>query len=309
MQKCEIVALGETGASFAAIIAPDSAKSESEVGMKKVSLNLRLFGEDGDGGVQRAEGSGMQTEDCAAEQSVKEKGHTGSKKKAARRSHRSAAPVGGEKATVSSSRMGEEFDGEDTSADNGEQRSYAEGETAVEATVSQKGMLPRGAMRIVQSLAAMYQLQETDLDGIADAFRRTEIKNALEERLRRRNAAKQYKALLGEAEELSKKVRGFDLKAELSDRRFRGMLRAGFSMEEAWRAVHFDQLLGTIVRQATEKGAREAAERLRKEAARPDENGVKGQSGISRKTSVEHLTGRGIRDILRRVENGAKVKF
>ncbi len=279
--------------------------------MKKVSLNLRLFGEDGagEGVAQSGEGSSVQAEDCAAEQSEKEKRHTGGKKKAVRKSYHSAAPVGGEEATASSSRTGEESDGEETPADNGEQRSYAEGETAMEATASQKGMLPRGAMRIVQSLAAMYQLQETDLDGIADAFRRTEIKNALEERLRRRNAAKQYKALLGEAEEMSKKVRGFDLKAELSDRRFRGMLRAGFTMEEAWRAVHFDQLLGTVVRQATEKGAREAAERLRREAARPDENGVKGQSGISRKTSVEHLTGRGIRDILRRVENGAKVKF
>lgn len=279
--------------------------------MKKVSLNLRLFGEDGagEGVAQSGEGSSVQAEDCAAEQSEKEKRHTGGKKKAVRKSHRSAAPVGGEEATALSSRMGEEADGEETPADNGEQAPYTEGQAAEGVPLSQKGMLPRGAMRIVQSLAAMYQLQETDLDGIADAFRRTEIKNALEERLRRRNAAKQYKALLGEAEELSKKVRGFDLKAELSDRRFRGMLRAGFSMEEAWRAVHFDQLLGTVVRQATEKGAREAAERLRREAARPDENGVKGQSGISRKTSVEHLTGRGIRDILRRVENGAKVKF
>lgn len=80
-------------------------------------------------------------------------------------------------------------------------------------------------------------------------------------------------------------------------------------MEEAWQAVHLNQLLQTAVRQATEKGEKQAAERLCREAARPDENGVKGQSGISRKTSVEHLTGRGIRDILRRVENGAKVKF
>lgn len=278
--------------------------------MKKISLNLRLFGEDGagEGVTQRGEGSSVQREDCAAEQSEKEKGHTGGKTKAVRKSHRSAAPVGGGDA-ASSPRIGEESDREETPADNGEQTPYIEGETAEEVPPSQKGMLPRGAMRIVQSLAAAYQLQETDIDGIADAFCRTEIKNALEERLRRRNAAKQYKVLLGEAEELSKKVRGFDLKAELSDRRFRGMLHAGFSMEEAWRAVHFDQLLGTVVRQATEKGAREAAERLRREAARPDENGVKGQSGISRKTSVEHLTGRGIRDILRRVENGAKVKF
>ena len=47
LQICDQGFLGETNIFFVVIIAPDSAKSESEVGMKKVSLNLRLFG-DGD---------------------------------------------------------------------------------------------------------------------------------------------------------------------------------------------------------------------------------------------------------------------
>ena len=131
----------------------------------------------------------------------------------------------------------------------------------------------------------------------------------MEERLHRRSAAKQYQALLKEAEVLSEKIRGFDLNAELEDNRFCSLLRCGFSMEEAWQAVHMNQLLCAAARQASEKGAKEAVERYRQGTARPEENGVKGQSGIARKTSVEHLTGRGIRDILRRVEKGAKVKF
>ncbi|GEM_PF-4982033 len=307
LQICDQGFLGETNIFFVVIIASDSAKSESEVGMKKVSLNLRLFG-DGDavdGGAQSAAMSSEQTEDCAAEQSEKKMGRGDDKKRIARKAHRSAAPVGGDK-TASSPRTGEESDAKEDAAKDGVQPFSSKGEDGVEMPAS---VLPRGAMRIIQGLAAMYQMQEMDFDGIADALRRTEIKNALEERLHRRNAAKQYQILLGEAEAMSKKVRGFDLKAELSDRRFRGMLRAGFSVEEAWRAVHLEQLLGAATRKAAEKGAREAAERIRRAAGRPDENGVKGQSGISRKTSVEHLTGRGIRDILRRVENGAKVKF
>lgn len=268
--------------------------------MKKVSLDLRLFGEEGDAdsGAQSAGGLSAQTmDDCAAEQSESEKEHTGGMKKAETQIHRSAAPVGSES-------------GEENCQSRGESgQKAAEGEKIVKVPASPTDTLPGGAARIIQSLAAMYQMQETDIDGIADALSRTETKNALEERLRRRSAARQYQILLDEAGKLSKKIRGFNLEKELSDRRFRGMLRAGFSMEEAWQAVHLNHLLQAAVRQATEKGAKQAAERLRREAARPDENGVKGQSGISRKTSVEHLTGRGIRDILRRVENGAKVKF
>lgn len=267
--------------------------------MKKVSLDLRLFGEEGgaENGTQSAEGSSVQTTDCAAEQSEREKVHTDDSKRAETQIRHFAAPVGSKS-------------GEEDCQSRGESGQKAdEGENIVKVPASPTDILPGSAARIIQSLAAVYQMQETDIDGIADALSRTETKNALEERLRRRSAARQYQILLDEAERLSKKVRGFDLEKELSDRRFRGMLRAGFSMEEAWQAVHLNQLLQTAVRQATEKGEKQAAERLRREAARPDENGVKGQSGISRKTSVEHLTGRGIRDILRRVENGAKVKF
>ncbi len=301
LQKCKSAFPGETVIFYAAIITSDSAKSESEVGMKKVSLNLRLFGEESgaNSGVQGAEHPSTQTMDCAAEQSENEKGHTGSAQRDVKQQSRSAAPVGSE----SEERPTLESRGEFV------QEKLAKGENIVGVPASPTATLPAGAARIIQSLAAMYQKQETDIDGIADALGRTETKNALEERLRRRSAAKQYQILLDEAGTLSKKVRGFNLEKELSDRRFCGMLRAGFSIEEAWQAVHFNQLLHAAVRQATENGAKRAAELLRKEAARPDENGVKGQSGISRKTSVEHLTGRGIRDILRRVENGAKVKF
>ena len=96
LQKCESCFWGETGTFCVAIIAPDSAKSESEVGMKKVSLDLRLFGEEGgaENGTQSAEGSSVQTTDCAAEQSEREKVHTDDSKRAETQIRHFAAPVG-----------------------------------------------------------------------------------------------------------------------------------------------------------------------------------------------------------------------
>ncbi len=264
--------------------------------MKKVSLNLCLFGEEGggDAAIGSAEGSAE-----IINPSGKENIQMSSNADTVKNSDSSAAPVGGKEENEKTQQSEMHIETEKTDSFEG----------ALALPEMQESALPSGTMRIIQNLAAIYNLQETDIDAIADAFSRTQTKNALEERLHRRSAAKQYQALLKEAEVLSEKIRGFDLNAELEDNRFCSLLRCGFSMEEAWQAVHMNQLLCAAARQASEKGAKEAVERYRQGTARPEENGVKGQSGIARKTSVEHLTGRGIRDILRRVEKGAKVKF
>lgn len=248
--------------------------------MKRVSLNLCLFGE------ESSNGAGS-TESFAGSADMQN-------------SDPSAAPVGG--------RENEKNLQSEVSSKSADTNSSTEDITA-NISAPQEHILPPDVMHVIQSLAAVYQLQETDVDGIASAFNRTQARNALEERLHRRSAARQYQAFLDEAEVLSKKVRGFDLKTELNDSRFCRLLQCGFSMEEAWQTVHMQQLLCAVVRQASENAAKKAVDQYRRWAARPEENGVKGQSGIARKTSVEHLTGRGIRDILRRVEKGAKVKF
>lgn len=264
--------------------------------MKKVSLNLCLFGEEGsnDAAIGNAESSAEITNPSRKE-NIQMSSNAGTVKK----SDSSAAPVGGKEENKKTQQFETRIKTEKTDS--------FEGVPAIPEM--QKSALTSGTMRIIQNLAAIYNLQETDVDAIADAFSRTQTKNALEERLHRRSAARQYQAFLKEAEALSERIQGFDLNAELEDNRFCSLLRCGFSMEEAWQAVHMNQLLCAATRQAFEKGAKEAVERYRQGTARPEENGVKGQSGIARKTSVEHLTGRGIRDILRRVEKGAKVKF
>ncbi len=265
--------------------------------MKKVSLNLCLFGEEGSSGDAAVGGAENSAE--IANPSGKGSSQMSSNADVVKKSDFSAAPVGGKEEDEKTQQY-EMHIGLDKSASSAGEPALAE---------MQESALPPSTMRIIQDLAAIYNLQETDIGAIADAFSRTQTKNALEERLRRRSAAKQYQMFLDEAKALSGKIRGFDLHAELEDSRFCRLLRCGFSMEEAWQAVHMNQLLCAAVRQASEKGAKEAVERYRRGAERPEENGVKGQSGIARKTSVEHLTGRGIRDILRRVEKGAKVKF
>ena len=136
-----------------------------------------------------------------------------------------------------------------------------------------------------------------------------EQREMLELRLMERRAMRNYEKLIQEANEFSAKAEGFNLESELSDRRFCNLLSAGFTVEDAWRAVHAGELIAAAVRRANEVSLSKATESIQSMQRRPDENGDSSRSGYQSARSVDGLTGRGIRDILRRVENGAKVKF
>ena len=127
--------------------------------------------------------------------------------------------------------------------------------------------------------------------------------------MKEQKAAKEYERLVSESAAFAEKFDGFDIRRELCDRRFGSLIHAGFSVEDAWRATHLDE----IIRAATEDAARtareSALEKLREVAGRPEENGGGGASPAKTSADVRALTGRGIRDILRRVEKGAKIKF
>ncbi len=127
--------------------------------------------------------------------------------------------------------------------------------------------------------------------------------------LKEASAAENYERLYSDARRFASEHEGFDIRGELSDRRFVSMLRSGFSFEEAYNAVHFDELLSSAVENAEKKAMASALARMKENALRPDENGTGGTSPAKTSQDVRSLTGKGIRDILRRVEKGAKVRF
>ena len=127
--------------------------------------------------------------------------------------------------------------------------------------------------------------------------------------LQEKKAAREYEKLFSEARSLASRFNGFDIREELRNSRFSAMLRAGLSVEDAFRAAHFEGLLRAAVENAKNEAAADAVMKMRLNSSRPDENGSSSSSPVSTRTGVDSLTGRGIRDILRRVEKGAKVKF
>lgn len=165
-----------------------------------------------------------------------------------------------------------------------------------------------GAEVLAELLEAL-GYEKDDPWGALQNLRLESLRRSIEKQLSERQADAAYEKLMSEANELAERIDGFDLRRELSDRRFGSLVHAGFSVEEAWRAVHFREIMQCAAELISRSAEASAMAKLRSLGARPEENGAAGQAPSETKLSVDALTGKGIRDILRRVENGAKVKF
>ena len=95
--------------------------------------------------------------------------------------------------------------------------------------------------------------------------------------LRRAQAAEHFRALLAQAGELSGKLPGFDLEAELRSDAFACLTRPGsaVSVEQAYYALH-PELRAREAEEAARKAAEAVSAAVRSGAARPRENGAQG---------------------------------
>ncbi len=158
-------------------------------------------------------------------------------------------------------------------------------------------------------LCAALGLEGITADELISHLDSRREKQMLRSLLRETAAEAEYEKLISEAAALASKLGGFDIRAEMRDRRFSSLIRAGFPVEDAWRAAHLDELLSAAREEARESFESRALGHYREMSSRPDENGSTGHAPVDTSADVRSLTGRGIRDILRRVEKGAKVKF
>ena len=154
----------------------------------------------------------------------------------------------------------------------------------------------------------------------ADSGRREEYERLLElsarrERLlrmrlfelgeaRRSDAAiNEYRSRLREAEELKKEFPGFDIRAEVKDRRFRAMLESGIDLRSAYTALHSRD----VVDAALEDSRKRMTSEIIRRSTRPSENGTSDQSAAVGTPDISSLTRPEIEAIERRVARGEKI--
>lgn len=117
-----------------------------------------------------------------------------------------------------------------------------------------------------------------------------------------------YDGILQEAESLRELFPDFDIRRELQDQRFAGMLRCGMDLQSAYQAVHASEILPA----AMAFGAQYAKEQLASALAgpsRPGENGLSGGGAVRMGESISAMSRADYDRVCRMVERGERVSF
>lgn len=99
----------------------------------------------------------------------------------------------------------------------------------------------------------------------------------------------------------------FDMNSEIMNEDFVRLLGAGFDVESAYRACHFDEILNGVKTQTKDNTKKQVADTIRSGYARPTENQVGGNAASTQKADVQHMSNKEILDLIERAKSGEKI--
>ncbi len=113
-----------------------------------------------------------------------------------------------------------------------------------------------------------------------------------------------------EADEIQRENPEFNLKEELKNGAFIGLLKSGVDLKTAYRALHQDEILASAIRYAAQRAHQKAMNDMRNRLSRPEENGAGGRGGSKvSPLSVLNMTRQEREEIEKRCARGEKVYF
>lgn len=113
----------------------------------------------------------------------------------------------------------------------------------------------------------------------------------------------------GEALKAKYGLEGFDLNTEAQNADFVRLLQSGVSVESAYMAMHFDDMLGGAMAHTAAQVRTGMANSIGQRASRVSENGVSAKNNATFKTDVNQLTKADRDKIDRLVARGATITF
>ncbi len=122
-------------------------------------------------------------------------------------------------------------------------------------------------------------------------------------------AAREYRRILGEAEELKEIYPSFDLEAECREPKFTSLIAAGIGVKGAYEALHHDEIVSGAMQYAADRVYKAARGGFADSDGRPTENGAAGSVASPPRVDVASMTEGDIRRILKRVQSGEKIRF
>ena len=118
------------------------------------------------------------------------------------------------------------------------------------------------------------------------------MRQALQQLEARQQGERTYQEWMQQGEELKEKygLSDFSFEEETQNPDFCKMLQNGVSVEAAYKAVHFDEMLGGAMAATAKNVSSQVAKNIQARAARPVEGAVNSQPGAIVKANVSQLT-------------------
>lgn len=139
-----------------------------------------------------------------------------------------------------------------------------------------------------------------------------DFRRAKEEAERAAQTDQIYSSWLQQAEELKAKygLVDFDLATEVENPEFVALLQhPGITLEGAYKAIHFDDMLGGAMAQTAKNVTEKVATSIAQRNSRVSENGISNSQSNNFKTDVNQLTNADLIEIRKRVMRGANISF
>lgn len=137
------------------------------------------------------------------------------------------------------------------------------------------------------------------------------LREAAETQKRQQASNEIYGKWMQEAQQLQQKygLKDFSLDTEVQNPDFVAILKANGSVEAAYMATHFDEMMLGGMAATAENVSKKLAKNVASRSKRPTEGAVSSQPGVDVKRNVSDLTNDDIDEVLRRVKRGERVSF
>lgn len=192
---------------------------------------------------------------------------------------------------------------------------------------------------ILTTLFARYGIKEGDMQGLQTALQRDtsyleeeaelkgmtveqlayvkqlEAQNMAAQRQQRLSQEQMYKQQLqarwdSESMAVKELYPDFDFATEInSNETFEKLIRANFPVKDAYEFAHRQEIEAAKQTLTAQEVQKQITSNIKARQERPQEAGLKGQSGFIAKTDPSQLTSKDIKEIRRRVANGEKISF
>lgn len=163
---------------------------------------------------------------------------------------------------------------------------------------------------VLDALAARLGIAAGDGEALSKALQQRQEEQGKEvmETIRQ-GADRIYQSWMTEAEQLKQLYPDFDLRQEMRDPKFAGLLRSRIDMQTAYEVLHNRQILPAAMEYAARTTQQRLASALRSGSGRPAENGIRGSGAVMLGSDVAHMSRKDYAAVCRMVERGERVSF